>query len=113
MTYEVEQGGTRYTVYGGDAALKISETLTVGVAAAKDNNPQAPFEVVGANLHLKLSKNTEVIAEVAHTRSVVNSAASGFNVNNSNNFIGKSGEVTGNAYRAEIRHNGEDLRGRA
>lgn len=113
VTYEVEQGGTRYTVYGGDAALKISETLTVGVAAAKDNNPQAPFEVVGANLHLKLSKNTEVIAEVAHTRSVVNSAASGFNVNNSNNFIGKSGEVTGNAYRAEIRHNGEDLRGRA
>jgi hypothetical protein len=110
VTYEVEQGGKKYFIYGGDASLKLTDSLTVGVAAARDENPGAPYEVTGANLRLKLSKNTEVIAEIAHTSSVVNTNASGFNTNNSNNFIGQSGEVTGSAARVEVRHADEDLR---
>ncbi|MBC7437786.1 MAG: hypothetical protein H7332_17155 [Bdellovibrionales bacterium] len=110
VTYEVEQGGQKFTVYGGDVALKLTSQLTVGVAAARDNNPAAPYEVTGANLFLKLSKNTEIIAEVARTSSVVNTNANGFNVNNSNNFVGQAGEVTGSAARVEIRHSSEDLR---
>ncbi len=111
VTYEVEQGGPRYFVYGGDVRLKVSDTLTIGASAAKDENPLAPFEVQGANLQLKLSKNTELIAEVAHTSSVVNTAA--FNTNTSNNFAGKTGEVAGSAMRVEIRHADADLRARA
>ena len=113
VTYEVEQGGDKYLVYGGDAKLKINDALTLGVAGARDENPAAPFEVLGANLSLKIGKNTEVVAEVARTSSIVNSPGSGFNSNVSSNFAGKSGQFDGNAAKLEIRHADDDLRYRA
>ena len=113
VVYEVEQGGQRFLAYGADVRLKLSEGLTLGVAVARDENPSAPYQVTGANLSLKLSKNTEVIAEVARTTSVVNSPVSGFNNNVSSNFNGKSGELQGGAGRIEIRHADEELRVRA
>ena len=113
VVYEVEQGGQRFLTYGADVRLKLTEGLTLGVAVARDENPSAPYQVTGANLSLKLSKNTEVIAEVARTTSVVNSPVSGFNNNVSSNFNGKSGELQGGAGRIEIRHADEELRVRA
>ena len=113
VVYEIEQGGEKFYVYGADVSLKLTPSLTIGVAAAKDENPAAPYEVRGANLSLKLSKNTELIAEVARTTSVVNTPASGFNNNVSSNFNGKSGEQNGTAGRVEIRHADDDLRYKA
>lgn len=113
VTYEVDQGGEKFLVYGADLKLALSERLTLGVAVAKDENPQAPYSVVGANLHLRLSEKTELIAEVAHSSSVVNDPASGYNSNSSANFDGKSGELGGGAARVEIRHSDEQLRARA
>jgi hypothetical protein len=113
VTYEVEQGGDRYTVYGGDVRLKITDSISAGVSAAKDNNPAAPQTVLGANVQLKLSKSTELIAEVARSTSTVNTSANGFNTNNSANFAGKSGTFDGNAARVEIRHSDDKLRGNA
>ena len=113
VTYEVDQGGKKFTVAGGDVALKLSEKLTLGISAAKDSNPEAPFTVLGANLHLRLSRSTEVIAEIARADSVVGTSAGNFTVNNSNNFRGVTGPVSGNAARAEIRHSSDALRARA
>jgi hypothetical protein len=113
VTYEVDQGGEKYFVYGGDVRLKLTEGISIGLAGARDENPVAPYEVTGANLTLKLSKNTELMAEVARTTSVVNATAGGFNTNVSSNFAGKSGEVQGTAARVEIRHADEDLRFKA
>jgi hypothetical protein len=113
VTYEVDQGGKKFLVYGGDLKLALTDKLTLGVAAARDENPQAPYTVAGASLQLKLSPRTELIAEVARTSSVVNDAASGFNTNTSNNFAGKSGEVSDSAARVEIRHTDDKLRARA
>ena len=110
ITYEVDTGGDKYFVYGGDVNLRLSDKLTIGVAAARDENPAAPYEVTGANLSLKLSKNTELIAEVARTSSVVNTKGSGFNSNTSAAYANKIGELQGNAGRVEIRHADEDLR---
>ena len=110
VVYEIDQGGQKFYVYGADVSLKLTERLTIGVTAAKDKNPAAPYEVSGANISLKLSKNTELIAEVARTTSVVNTPASGFNNNVSSNFIGKSGEQKGSAGRIELRHSDDDLR---
>lgn len=112
ITYEVDQGGEDFLVYGGDLKLSLTHKLSLGVSVAKDENPQAPYTVVGANLHLKLSPQTELIAEIAGTRSVVNDA-SGFNANTSTAFAGKSGELSGGAARVELRHSDEKLRGRA
>lgn len=91
---------------------QYSRSLSLGVSVAKDENPQAPYTVAGASLHLKLSPQTELIAEIAGTRSVVNDA-SGFNTNTSTAFDGKSGELSGGAARLELRHSDEKLRGRA
>jgi Invasin, domain 3 len=113
ITYEVEQGGERFTVYGGDVKLKLSEGISIGASAAKDNNPAAPQTVVGANLHLKLSQNTELIGEIAKSSSVVNTGVNGFNTNNSANFAGKSGTLDGSAKRIEIRHADEAWRANA
>jgi hypothetical protein len=113
VTYEVEQGGDRFAIYGGDVKLKINEAITLGVSAAKDNNPAAPQTVLGGNLSLRLTKNTELIAEVARSTSTVNTGANGFNTNNSANFAGKSGTFDGNATRLEIRHADDTLRGNA
>lgn len=112
ITYEVDQGGEEFLVYGGDLRLALSDKLSLGVAVAKDENPQAPYTVAGANLHLKLSPQTELIAEIAGTRSVVNDS-SGFNSNTSTAFAGKSGAFSGGAARVELRHSTEQLRSRA
>ncbi|KAK6032475.1 hypothetical protein OSTOST_01418 [Ostertagia ostertagi] len=113
ITYEVSNGGPKFLVYGGDVRLKLSDNLSVGVAGARDENPGAPYEVMGANLSLKLSKNTEILAEVARTNSTVNTNAGGYNTNVSSNFAGKVGEVQGTAARVEIRHADDDLRYKA
>ena len=113
VSYEVEQGGKRYFIYGVDAQYKLSERLTLGAAVAKDNNPITGQTIVGANLVLKLSKNTEIVAEIARSKSLVNTDLNGFNTNNSANFIGKSGEVDGNAVRVEIRHADDQLKANA
>jgi hypothetical protein len=110
VTYEVEQGGKRFSIYGGDVKVKIADPLTVGLSAAKDNNPAAPQTVVGGNVQLKIAKNTEIIAEIARSTSTVNTNANGFNANNSANFAGKSGTFDGQATRVEIRHSDDSLR---
>lgn len=113
VSYEVEQGGKRYFIYGADAKYKLSDRLTLGAAVARDESPVTGQTIVGANLVLKLSKNTEIVAEVARSKSLINTDPNGFNTNNSANFIGKSGEVDGNAARVEIRHASDQLRGNA
>ncbi len=112
ISYEIEQGGKRYFTYGADAQYKFSDRLTLGAAVARDSNPLTGQTIVGANLALKLSKNTEVIAEVARSKSLVNTDT-GFNTNNSANFANKSGEFDGNAVRVEIRHADDQLRANA
>ncbi len=113
VSYEVERGGKRYMIFGADAQYKFSDTLTLGAAVARDANPATEQTIVGANLVLKLTKNTELVAEVARSNSLVNTDPNGFNTNNSANFIGKSGEVDGNAVRLEIRHADDQLRANA
>ena len=113
VTYEVDRGGKSFTVLGGDVRLKISDNLSVGVAAARDTNPDAPFTVMGANLQLKLSKKTELIAEIARADSVAGATSNNFTVNKSTNFSGVTGPVSGNAARVEIRHSDETLNARA
>jgi hypothetical protein len=113
ISYEVEQGGKRYFVYGADAQYKLSDRLTLGAAVARDENPATGQTIVGANVVLKLSKNTELVAEVARSQSFVNTDPNGFNTNNSANFIGRVGQVEGNATRLEIRHAADQMRANA
>ena len=112
VTYEVDKGGKRFTVMGADAQKKLSEWLSLGVAAIRDENPDTPFTLFGANAHIRLGKNTEAVVELAKSDSVVGVAGSNFTTNTSNNFAGVSGPVSGSAARVELRHSDETVRGR-
>lgn len=111
VTYEVEQGGPKFDVYGADVKLKASEVLTLGVAVARDENPAAPQQILGANVHLKLSRATELVAEVARSSNEVNTNV--LNANLSTQFAGRAGQVDGQAVRVEVRHSDERLRAQA
>ncbi len=108
ITYEVDQGGDSYTVYGGDVNLRLSNALTLGLAGARDNNPIVPYEVTGANLQYSFGPNTILQAELARTSNTLNLDATALGSNPA--FAGKVGEISGNAARAEIRHSDDTLR---
>ena len=93
VTYEVDQGGARFWVYGADGQLKLSERVEVGGSWAKDNNPQDTTEIKSANATVKLADKTFLIGEVASIQRQLGGAAS----------------VKGNAARVEFRHDGEQL----
>ena len=93
VTYEVDQGGELFWVYGADGQLKLSERVEVGGAYAKDNNPQDTTELKSANATVKLADKTFLIGEVASIERQLGGAAN----------------VNGNAARVELRHDGEQL----
>lgn len=115
VSYEISSGGRPFYMAGGDLALKVTDTLTVGGSIAKDENPANPYQVQGLNMRLRLSQTTEMLAEVARTSSLINTGNTGsaFNLNNTPGLNNRVGTVQGNAARVEIRHADANSRGRA
>jgi hypothetical protein len=105
VTYEVDQGGTQFTVAGGDVRLKLSPNLHVGASLAKDQNPIAPYQVGGVSVEAKLAQRTVIRAEVARSEGTPNTGSSASN--------GASSDKSGNAYKVEVRHDDPSLRVRA
>ncbi|KAF0174490.1 MAG: hypothetical protein FD161_3553 [Limisphaerales bacterium] len=69
VTYETEQGGDRFWVYGGDAQLKLTERVEVGGSAVRDENPLNHYQLYSANMTLKLAPQTFLFGEVARSES--------------------------------------------
>ncbi len=67
ITYEVDQGGKQFWVYGGDLQVKINESIQVGASYARDDNPLDKFRMAGINTVAKLADRTFLIAEIART----------------------------------------------
>ncbi|MCX7872743.1 MAG: carboxypeptidase regulatory-like domain-containing protein, partial [Verrucomicrobiae bacterium] len=87
VTYELDQGGSKFWVYGADAQVKVTKNIEVGGTAVRDENPFNRYELYSANTTLKLGKNTYIIGEVARSNDEI---------------IG-----SGNAGRIELRHRDE------
>jgi hypothetical protein len=68
VTYESDQGGSDFWVAGGDAELKLSDTVAVGASIADDRNPQAPYQLTGVRTLWQPTTNTKVSAEVAQSK---------------------------------------------
>lgn len=67
VTYEVDQGGEKFWVYGADAQGKVTSWLEVGGAAVRDENPQGHYGLYSANTTVKFAPNSYVIGEIAHS----------------------------------------------
>jgi hypothetical protein len=105
VSYEVDQGGPAFWVAGGDAQLKLGDAVEVGASAVTDRNPLAPYQLVSANAAFKLDRHTAIVAEVAQSRSTVNTLAA--NQNSSPGLAAAVGEVQGQAARVELVHESE------
>jgi hypothetical protein len=105
VTYEVDQGGERFWVGGGDVQFKLGSAFEVGGSLVTDRNPLAGYDLASANATWRFGPRSAVVVEVARSRSEVNTNAS--NVSSSPGLLGRSGDVSGNAWRIEASHEGD------
>ena len=67
VTYEVDQGGDPFLVYGGEAQVRLTDRLEVGGSAAFDENPLDGQRLLSANTTVGLGPNTFLLAELAQS----------------------------------------------
>lgn len=107
ITYEVDQGGEKYWVYGVTGQVQPTESTDVGMSWVKDRNPLAPFEMGSANVGAALGDRGWVRAEIARTKSAPD-AIGGHRYNlDPGRQTNSDGKVAGNAWRAEAGYEGE------
>ena len=92
LTYEIDQGGQDFWVFGGDVQVKLTEKFEVGAMLVVDRNPLDKFRMAGVNAVAKLADKTFLVAEIAETRREQFAAAL------------SQGEKQGRAERVELRH---------
>ena len=111
VTYEVDQGGEQFWLLGADGQLKLSKHVEVGGSYVKDENPLAPYRLGSANLGIRIADHTLLVLEAARTTSTVNTGT-GVNSYITPALANRVGEVSGNAMRADLHHEGNawDLR---
>ena len=93
VTYEVDQGGDKFWIYGADAQFKLTDAIEVGGNYARDENPLTQYQLGGANGTIKFGERTFLFGEWAHTEKELTGA--------------------GNAGRVEFRHDDERIAARA
>ncbi|HMJ05954.1 MAG TPA: hypothetical protein VK474_06825, partial [Chthoniobacterales bacterium] len=89
ITYEVDQGGDRFWVYGADAQVKVHQRVQVGGAFARDENPVDHYGLYSGNAVFDLGRKTFLFGEFAHSEDQI--------------------EGDGNAGRIELRHTSEKV----
>ena len=105
ITYEVDQGGDKFWVYGGDAQYKLSPQIEIGGSAVNDTNDLARYKLYSANATWRIAPKTAIVVEVARSESEINTNPT--NVTTTPALAGKTGEVGGNAWRVELAHEGD------
>ncbi|PJK08921.1 hypothetical protein CO614_05875 [Lysobacteraceae bacterium NML120232] len=106
ITYEVEQGGKNFWVYGVNGQYRLGSHFEVGGGYIKDENPLAPFQLASANATVNLGERTWLRGEYARTRSLASSIGG-----NIYTLVPQPGadKVEGDAWRAEFGHAGKQF----
>ena len=107
VSYEVDQGGDAFWVLGGDAQWRITPQVEIGGSVVQDRNGLAPYDLASANATLRFGPRTALVAELARSQSTVNTNPT--NQVTTPGLAGRTGEVSGNVWRVELAHEGEQL----
>ncbi|XAE57413.1 hypothetical protein OH491_04135 [Termitidicoccus mucosus] len=99
ISYEVDSGGPKFWVYGGDAQVKLHERLEVGASFARDENPVDPYDLQSVNATFRLAAGTYLMAEGARSDSLLS--------------VTDSSRTYGYAGRIDLRHQSELTEARA
>lgn len=94
VTYEVDEGGPEFNVYGINGRVRLGKALEIGGSFARADDPVEPYALGSLNAAWKLGANTVWIAEAA--RSDRDASITQL-------------ESEGHAFRTELRHLGEQL----
>jgi len=92
VTWEVDNGGDKFWVYGADGVYHLNQYLDLGASAVRDNDPSAGYTLYGANATLNVSDATQATLEVARSEDDL--------------------QGDGNAWRAEVTRAGQGVEGR-
>ena len=111
VTYEVDQGGEKFWVYGGDAQVRLSPEIELGGSAVNDTNELAHYRLYSANATWKMGPKTTLVVEVARSETEINTNPT--NTSTTPALAGRVGDVGGNAWRVEFAHEGEMTEARA
>ena len=111
VTYEVDQGGDKFWVYGGDAQIRLSPEIELGGSAVHDTNELAAYKLYSANATWKMGPRTALVVEVARSETEINTNPS--NVSTTPALAGRVGDVAGQAWRVEFAHEGDETEARA
>ncbi|WP_144289978.1 hypothetical protein [Ideonella sp. A 288] len=111
VSYEVDQGGDRFWVYGGDVQARVSEAVEVGGSAVVDRNDLAPYRLSSANATWKLGPRSAIVAELARSESEINTNP--VNQTATPGLATRHGKVSGNAWRVELAHEDGAVQARA
>lgn len=103
ITYEIEQGGKNFWVYGVNGQYRLGNAFDVGGGYVKDENPLAPFEMASVNATVNFGERTWLRGEYARTRSAANAIGGSIYTLTPDPGTGKA---TGDAWRAEFGHAG-------
>ncbi len=98
VTYEVDEGGPEFDVFGVNGRVRLGEKLEIGGSFASADDPAEPYALTSLNAAWKLGANTVWIAEAA--RSDRDASVTQL-------------QAEGHAFRTELRHLGERLDARA
>lgn len=107
VTYEVQQGGSNFTVAGADAKLKLNDTLVISGSVARDSNPSAPYTLSGIGAEAQFSDRLKLSVELARSKGTPSA-----NLGTINIATTATSDAAGNAAKVELRHDGDDLRAR-
>jgi len=77
VTYETDDGGKKYWVYGADGQWKLHSRLELGGSAVRDENPVNEYELYSGNATFKVAERTFLIGEVAQSHSMTNGTGTG------------------------------------
>ena len=69
VTYEVNSGGSQFTVAGTDVQVKVGERVQLGVVASIDQNPQNKRKLDAVTGIARIGDNTTVAGELVRTDS--------------------------------------------
>jgi hypothetical protein len=104
ITYEVDQGGPEFWLFGASGVTNLNSHLTVGGSVVDDRNPTSPFRMESVNALAKFDAETNLIAEIAQTSATTYSD----NGQITTNPTGAAGETqldgTGQAERMQFMH---------
>jgi len=104
ITYEVDQGGDKFWVYGGDLQARITDHIELGGSVAVDRNELAPYKLQSANATVRLGERSAIVAEFAHSSAELNTNP--VNQSGTPGLANVQGEVSGKAWRVELAHEG-------